>query len=135
VVVQAWNPRHVSITTGVAQDYEAFARSELPQRLEAGYPPYTRLVRVITHAPDESAALKRIEAVAARLAEPALPGVVVLGPAPAPIPRINRQHRYHLVAKCDDDGAVSALLGRLVGHTGPVRKARVLVDVDPVSML
>ena len=135
VVVQAWNPRHISITTGVAQDYEAFARHELPQREEMGYPPYSRLVRVITHAPDETASQRRIEAVSDLLRQDGMPGVTVLGPAPAPIPRINRQYRFHLVAKCDDDGAVSALLGRLVGHTGPIRKARVLVDVDPVGML
>lgn len=135
VVVQAWNPRHVAITTGVAQDYEAFARSEMPQRRDMDYPPFTRLVRVITHAPDESASLRRIEMVNDVLRKDGLPGVTVLGPAPAPIPRINRQYRFHLVAKCADDGAVSAMLGRLVGHTGPSRKARVLVDVDPVGML
>jgi hypothetical protein len=33
------------------------------------------------------------------------------------------------------DGAVSAVLGKLDGQTAPGKRARVLVDVDPVGML
>jgi len=61
--------------------------------------------------------------------------VQILGPAPAPIPRINKQHRVHLVAKCADDQGVEALLAALHGRTQPVRHVRVIVDVDPLSML
>ena len=61
--------------------------------------------------------------------------VLVMGPAPAPIPRINKQHRVHLVAKCADDAGVEALLTMFEGRTQPVRHMRVLVDVDPLSML
>ncbi len=136
VVVQAFDPRHFSIQTGVAQDYEAFARQELPHRQEAGYPPFSRLVRIIAQAPEQAAARARCDQVADELRrDPALPGVAVLGPAPAPIGRIGGQHRIHLVCKCATDGAVSAVLGRLAGHTAPSRGARVLLDVDPVAML
>jgi primosomal protein N' (replication factor Y) len=144
VVVQAFNPRHFSIVTGVRQDYEAFARIELPHRKLDGYPPYTRIVRIIAQAKEESAARNAIEKAAEELGVSSgaaeagpqpLPGVETLGPAPAPIPRINDQYRYHLVCKCETDGAVSALLGRLTGFTAPRGNARVLVDVDPAGML
>ena len=140
VVVQAFNPRHFAITAGVRQDYEVFAKVELAQRREDRYPPYVRIVRLIAQARAESAA----RAAADKLAEAlgvgggeaaSLPGIEVLGPAPAPIPRINDQWRWHLVCKCDGDGAVSALLGRLSGHAGPRGQARVLIDVDPSGML
>jgi primosomal protein N' (replication factor Y) len=136
VVVQAFHPRHFSIRTGVAQDYQAFADVELPLRQEIGYPPFTRLVRVIGQARREEAALRRLESLARDLRERSpLDGVVVLGPAPAPIARISDQHRVHLVCKCVADGAVSALLGRLVGQTAPRGQVRLIVDVDPVGML
>ena len=140
VVVQAFNPRHFSITAGVRQDYETFARTELPHRAEDGYPPYTRIVRLIAHAKHESAARAATDKLAEALGAggsdtPALPGIEILGPAPAPIPRINDQWRWHLVCKCATDGAVSALLGRLGGLVGPRGQARVLVDVDPSGML
>jgi primosomal protein N' (replication factor Y) len=156
VVVQAYNPQHIAIRTGVAQDFEAFARHELEEREALGYPPFGRLLRVVVQGPDEkrvtarAAELGRVlrEAVAASGRSPAAtaagegptgvpeaPEVLVLGPAPAPIPRINRQHRVHLVAKCGGDPAVEALLTALEGRTQPVRHVRVLVDVDPLSML
>jgi primosomal protein N' (replication factor Y) len=165
VVVQAFNPRHIAIRTGVTQDYAAFAEAELPLRQEAGYPPFARIVRVIAQARDEGAARRRIESLTQLLrgegggaggrggargggrstsrgaahvaASPTGPldGVAVLGPAPAPIARLNDQYRFNLVAKCASDGAVSALLGRLAGQTAPKGKVRVLVDVDPVGML
>jgi primosomal protein N' (replication factor Y) len=246
VVVQAYDPKHVAIKTGVAQDYMAFARHELPDREALGYPPFGRIVRVVVQGPDERAVIKRAAELgrvlraatghpdaadaaqhaaevaaakaAARAAEDAKlraleekvraaraereraeaaagsllfpdalaprPGtgsdtgsdtaaasarasgpsadaplaaprpagrkrkgaadvvipdepldVLVMGPAPAPIPRINKQHRVHLVAKCADDAGVEALLTALEGRTQPVRHVRVLVDVDPMGML
>jgi primosomal protein N' (replication factor Y) len=140
VVVQAFNPRHFSIEAGVRQDYDAFARTELPHRRADGYPPYTRLVRVIAQAKAEAAARAATDSIAEALgagggAAPPLPGVELLGPAQAPIARINDQWRWHLVCKCATDGAVSALLGRLAGFSAPRGRARVLVDVDPAGML
>jgi primosomal protein N' (replication factor Y) len=178
VVVQAFDPRHLAIRAGVSQDYKAFAGVELESRRESGYPPFTRLVRIVVHALEEDAARKRVHELARLLRGEAgaagplgaplaagqltgprpgeldfgpelivehavvavtppwpLEGVEVLGPAPAPIARIAKQYRWHLVCKCATDGAVAAVLGRLVGHTNPAKKARVLVDVDPVAML
>jgi len=135
VVVQAFDPRHVAIRTGVAQDYEAFVAHELPLRREAGYPPFARLVRVVLHAPDEASARARAAALAGHLRAPPVEDVDVLGPAPAPIGRIAGQYRWHLVLKCAHDAAVGAALARLAGQVAPKGKVRVLVDVDPVGML
>ncbi len=135
VVVQAFDPRHVAIRHGVAQDYEAFAAHELPLRLESGYPPFARLVRVVVHAAEEAAARARAELLADLLRGAPLEGVGVLGPAPAPITRIAAQFRWHLVLKCAGAAAVEAALARLAGQAQGGKKARVIVDVDPVGML
>jgi len=135
VVVQAFNPRHVAIATGVEQDFTAFARHEMAARRADDYPPFTRLVRLITQSLDETAARARCLKLAELLRTPPLDDVAILGPAPAPIPRIARQWRFHLVLKCSHDAAVGAVLERLAGQTAPAGKVRVLLDVDPVGML
>ena len=56
-------------------------------------------------------------------------------PAPAPIPRLQRRHRVHMVAKCRDDEAVGLVLDALEGQLAPARGVRALLDVDPLSML
>ena len=146
VVVQAYDPRHYAVTFGMRQDQEGFAARELGEREAAGYPPFGRLVRIICQAPESADAVSRLAELTDMLrGEPAektlvggdgpIDGVVVLGPAPAPIPRINNQHRFHAVCKCHDDAGVQEVLARLAGKTGPARRSRVLVDVDPVTML
>ena len=62
-------------------------------------------------------------------------GSTVLGPAPAPVSQIRGQHRHHLMIKCPDSRSVRRLLQEasdlLKGPSG----VKVIVDVDPVSML
>jgi primosomal protein N' (replication factor Y) len=62
-------------------------------------------------------------------------GSQVLGPAPAPVAQIRGRHRSHLLLKCPDSGSVQRLLNQarelLKGPSG----VKVVVDVDPVSML
>lgn len=69
---------------------------------------------------------------AAHLAEERL---MLLGPAQAPIPRLNDLFRWHLVAKCEGDGVVDDLLAVLADQAGQTKGVRVLIDVDPLAML
>jgi primosomal protein N' (replication factor Y) len=136
VVVQAYNPRHFAIQAGVGQDYAKFARTELAQRKEAHYPPYLRLIRVVVHAPTIKAGEERTAALAADLrAAPDLDAITILGPAPAPITRLNDQWRFHLICKCPTDTDVEATLARLSPHAAGSSKVRVLIDVDPLTMM
>ncbi len=135
VVVQAFDPRHFAVRLGMSADYERFAATELALRREANFPPFTRIVRVVAHGAAEPAARRRIDRLAAELRALDIDGVQLLGPAPAPLARLNRQYRFHLLARCLHDDAVAALTARLAGQSAPSRGARLLVDVDPVSML
>jgi primosomal protein N' (replication factor Y) len=62
-------------------------------------------------------------------------GSHLLGPAPAPVSQVRGRHRQHLMLKCPDARSVRALLEEardlLKGPSG----VKVVVDVDPVSML
>ena len=60
-------------------------------------------------------------------------GVQVLGPAPAPIGKIKGNWRWHVLLKAADAAAVASAV-RSVGKER-VRGARLIVDVDPMSLL
>jgi primosomal protein N' (replication factor Y) len=179
VVVQAFDTRHPSIRAGMIQDYEAFARTELPEREAYGYPPYARLVRIVVQGLELPEVKSRIDELTQLLTDSGLavaepqdtgsPGLFdaietaeapaevapesdsptadstaallasgdlkLLGPALAPIPRINSQHRMHLVLKCANDAVVDTLIQRLEGRVAPAKGVRVMVDVDPMGML
>ena len=135
VIVQTFMPQDPSIQAAARHDYEAFARQELPLRRELGYPPFGRMARIICRGRDAA----RVEGYTGELAEALRklsgPGMQVLGPAPAPVAQIRGFQRRHLMLKGPDAGAMQQVLhaarGLLKGPAG----VKVLVDVDPMSML
>jgi primosomal protein N' (replication factor Y) len=54
VLVQTCTPDHPAISAAVRGDAQSFIDSELAERREAGYPPYTRLVALLFSGRDEA---------------------------------------------------------------------------------
>jgi len=59
----------------------------------------------------------------------------VLGPAPAPLARLRREHRFQLVLKGSRSAMREAVREALVARHGPLRWPGVAVDVDPISVM
>jgi primosomal protein N' (replication factor Y) len=120
----------------VRHDFPAFVEYELKLREEAGYPPFSELVRILVSHPDEV----RTEAAARRAIETLRPAasefdVQILGPAPCPIRRVRGRARFQILLKCTDRGAMRQVVRfayRKVTSSHPVR---VTLDVDPVSLM
>ena len=62
-------------------------------------------------------------------------GILVLGPAPAPLSLLRGRHRRRLLLKTRRDIAVQPILRDWLAKVPVTRGARVDVDVDPVSFL
>ena len=67
-----------------ALDVDGFIARELVDRKALGYPPYARVVLLRIDATDEQAAREAGRRLGDLAREVAEPGVLVLGPAPAP---------------------------------------------------
>jgi len=137
VVVQTYAPDHYAVQAAAAHDTDCFYREEIEARREHGYPPFAALARVIASAEDEQEARAACDAMAERLAGgDDGPGAVrVLGPAPAPLARIKRRYRWHLLATAPGHEALLAALRRAGEGLRPRRGVQLVVDVDPVSLL
>ncbi len=138
VIAQTFMPTDPSIRAAARHDYDAFANHELPLRRELGYPPYGRMVRVICRAREQERVRSYCSGLAKglrRIAEEEVPGVRLLGPAPAPVSQIRGRHRYHLMLKCPDSGSVRSVLAAADGLLKGPSGVKVMVDVDPMSML
>ena len=61
-------------------------------------------------------------------------GVDVVGPAPAPLTRLRNRFRHRFLVRGATRGPLRAVL-MAVARAEPDRRARVVIDVDPVSML
>ena len=140
VLVQTRAPKHYALEAAGRHDFEGFARRELAERESPPYPPHRALVNVLVSGESEA----KVAAAAAELADwlralvaANAPEAEVVGPAPAPLAKINRRWRWHLILRCED----KRLLGRLLRYAsrrapGTKRGAvRVIFDRDPVSLL
>ncbi|MFH0963966.1 MAG: primosomal protein N', partial [Planctomycetota bacterium] len=136
VVIQTYDPESLPVQAARAHDYERFAERELADRELHGYPPSGRLVQAVASAVNESAAAKACGALAQALrgALANEPGVKVLGPAPAPFPRLAGRYRYHVLVKAPLELNVSELLAPVVTKF-KAGAAAITVDVDPQSVL
>ncbi len=133
VLLQTFAPDHPVMRALVAGDLAAFMAEEAAMRRPGHWPPFGRLAALIVSA----AASADADAAAAALgrAAPRGPGVVVLGPAPAPLAILRGRHRRRLLLKTRRDIAVQPLLRDWLARAAVSARARVDVDVDPVSFL
>ncbi len=133
VMLQTFSPEHPVMRALVAGDLAAFMAREAELRRPGHWPPYGRLAALIVSA--EKAELADATARALGMAAPTGEGVLVLGPAPAPLAILRGRHRRRLLLKTRRDIAVQPILRAWLAKV-PVRGGvRVDVDVDPVSFL
>jgi primosomal protein N' (replication factor Y) (superfamily II helicase) len=138
VIVQTLQPEHLSLRCAALHDYRTFVEHELAARRELGYPPFARLVQIRSEGENLQATERVARAIATHVESVAEKGVEVLGPAPAPIERLRRRHRWQLLLRGRNGAAVrrAARAGRdTVRRQARTAGVRVLVDVDPYGML
>jgi primosomal protein N' (replication factor Y) len=138
VLIQTWCPEHEAMQCAVTHDVRRFAHSELPLREMLDYPPFSRLCLVRVEGQDMDATTACVNQVAGVLTAAARPmgdGVSVLGPAPAPLARLKDTWRFQVLIKARTHAQRSALLAVLKQRVTVPANVRVVVDVDPGSML
>ncbi len=139
VLLQTRDPDNPAIVAATRHDVDGFLAREIQARSELAYPPFSRMVMIRVDSPDEQRgrAAANLLAAAARASTPVHTGEVeVLGPAPAPIARLRARYRFQILLKGRERRPL-----RFVAQA--VQEAeqrlppgvRVVVDVDPVSML
>ena len=130
VFIQTYQPESVPIICAAAHDYEAFYEHEIAHRRRAGYPPFSRLVRLVHQNRQLEAGLQEASRIATALrlrrdtagrAEPD-----ILGPAVAFIPRMRGMYRWQILLRGRDPASLVANERLGPGWT---------VDVDPASLL
>jgi len=133
VILQTFIPDHPVMQALLHGDLDAFMESEAESRRDGEWPPYGRLAALIVSA--ESAVMADTVARDLGWAAPRGDGVVVLGPAPAPMALLRGRHRRRLLLKVRRDVAVQPILRSWLAAVKVPRGARVDVDVDPISFL
>jgi len=137
VLVQTYLPENETIHLAARADLDTFYKKELEVRKALGFPPFTRLIRLVFRA--RSAAGSRSAAAgfarSLQAVDPGARGVEVLGPVECPLSVISGNHRNHLIFRSDNFRNLHTLVQRSLGGFQVPAGVYVEVDVDPVSLL
>lgn len=133
VLLQSYLGDHPVMKALVSNDYLAFMDQEAAQRKPGFWPPYGRLAALIVSA-DSAEAADRVAAMLGARA-PDLPGVQVLGPAPAPLAILRGRHRRRLLLRTRRNVAVQPILRHWLDGVKLSSHERIDIDIDPISFL
>jgi primosomal protein N' (replication factor Y) (superfamily II helicase) len=134
-IVQTLYPDHYSIQLACKQDYVAFYERELQFRRAMRYPPFVAIVNTIVRARTFAGAMDDAADIVDRLSKDAdRNGLRILGPAPAPLGKLRGEYRAQLLVKGSNRRRMRELLLAALASR-PDMQRRVVVDVDPISVL
>lgn len=139
VIVQTFQPDHISIVCGARQNYREFVDYEMQHRQESNYPPFSRMVLVNVEAKDEQRGDDHAQKIANAANDFARQyrGTIyqVAGPFEAPIARLRGRHRKQVLIKAKGFREVRGVVTTIKPLVKLQERLRVTIDVDPISML
>ena len=141
VVLQTYMPNHYSISSVKKHDYIGFYQQEIESRSVLQYPPFSHVATLLLRGADETVVINAMRSVDDHLQvlqSEHFPEVKILGPAPAPLSKIDGKYRWHFLLRCQNVDKISQLLQRLNEEPPAILKSNVIdyiIDIDPTNTL
>jgi primosomal protein N' (replication factor Y) len=137
VLVQSYYPEHYAIQCAAGHDFRGFVKKEMQYRKWMHYPPHAVLANIIIQSPQLEEAAGWAASLGKCFAAMQLEQVRVLGPASAPIVRIKRIYRFHLLLKAEKRQALARTLraGLAQAEALGIPRRNLIVDVDAVNLM
>lgn len=135
VLVQTYNPGHESIAYAVSGRVKDFYELELSQRSVIGFPPFSRLVRLVFRSANQGLAYKCAEDAAKILETMAPKDAEIIGPAECPLLKISQNYRYQILLKGTSVIPLQTMARKLQKDYTHNQNVYIEYDVDPVSLL
>ena len=136
VLVQTCRAEHYAVRTAADGDEEAFYEREMTARRALRFPPFHHLAQIVARAARAEAAEEAARRAAEALKRLGGGRLGVLGPAPAPIPRLAGRYRFQVIVRAVARRRLGEALAALVAEADSEGFGRSLsIDVDPVALL
>ncbi|WP_449241310.1 replication restart helicase PriA [Desulfoscipio gibsoniae] len=139
VLIQTHTPEHYAVRAASRHNYQAFFQSEIAVRKEMGYPPFAKMVRLLVYGKDDTAVQEAAEKIYTRLngfvQEQDGGKIMIVGPAPAPLPRLKEDYRWHIILWSADYRQLRLAVKRFwlaTGGAAPGKALKMSIDVDPM---
>lgn len=117
VYIQTYNPSHYAIQLAKLQDYERFFHYEMQVRHLGDYPPYYYTVQIVVSHEREIDAAMLIRELSQAIHEALEEEVIILGPTPKAITRLQNRYFYQMIIKYKSAPKLMTTLNKIVKDT------------------
>ncbi|MDE0481451.1 MAG: primosomal protein N' [Candidatus Poribacteria bacterium] len=141
VIIQTYMPEHFCISAAQTHDYVGFYEKEVEARSALEYPPFSHVTTLLLRGKNENEVIDAANTVSGLLKiwqADEFPEVIILGPAPAPLSKIDGKFRWRFLLRSKNVEKISQLLQRLNDDLPPAIKSNTVecvVDIDPTNTL
>lgn len=141
-VIQTINPYNTIVEYAGKQDYKAFFQTEIHLRKALTYPPFCDIYSISFIGEDESKTALCAKAYFENLvdlnkSDYSNEKLIVLGPSPAKIGKINNNYRYRLAVKCKNSKSVRKMLSEILKRIDKIKEYKdisVSIDLNPYDL-
>lgn len=138
-VVQTINPEGNLIDLARRQDYDSFYKEEILTRKLMIYPPYCDICTVFTSSQSKEMANEAILSIFGKIKEIINKKnneikLIILGPSPAALPKINNKYRFRMIIKCKNNKQFRDMLRSAIDIKN-LRDVTISVDINPETIV
>ncbi len=141
-VIQTINPYNQIIEYAAKQDYKSFYETEIELRQMLTYPPFCDLITILFLGKDElnvslcakSFFEKLVELNTNKYSDEK---IIVLGPSPSKISKINNEFRYNMIIKCKNNKNIRKMITEILKFCSKIKEYKdisISVDLNPIGI-
>lgn len=135
VLVQTYNPLREPILYACTGQIEKFYAGELETRKILGFPPFSRLIRLVFRSANQLQA-KSFARDASNILQKTLKNKAdIIGPAECPILKISQNYRYQIILRSGNINILQQAVSDLMYNYTHPQSVYIEFDIDPVSLL
>jgi primosomal protein N' (replication factor Y) len=137
VLIQTEYPDHPLLKLLLTGGYGVFAEGALTEREQSSWPPFARIALLRAEANDQNAPLQFLQAARKAANAYVVPGVKLLGPAPAPMERRAGRFRAQLLLHAPTHSPLQKFMSgwlTAIAALPEARRVRWSIDVDAAEL-
>ena len=133
VLIQTFRPDNPAIALAASGEWENFYHYEREARDALGFPPFSRLIRIVHRGKQMKKPLESLEMLTDRFRQVGIEDV--MGPAECPLGVIAGNFRFHTLIRSRNFSVEHNLIQRVLLDTPVAAGVYREIDVDPVQLL
>ena len=133
VLIQTFRPENPAIALAASGEWESFYRYERDAREALGFPPFSRLIRIVHRGKQAKKVMDSLEQLTGRFRQVGIEEA--MGPAECPLGVIAGNSRFHTLIRSRNFTQEHQLIRRVLEDTPVPSGVYREIDVDPVQLL